>query len=100
MSETLLDIAKKIGVSTATVSRVINKDGSVSSQTRDMVLEELKKSTRNYAKRQITWFSAPRVREYLTDIGMCAGGETRRFEEIVNNARELFLYFYFCDKMN
>lgn len=52
MSETLFDIAKKIGVSTATVSRVINKDGSVSSQTRDMVLEELKKSDYKPRKRR------------------------------------------------
>ena len=63
-------------------------------------LDELKQATRNYAKRQNTWFSAPRVRKYLTEVEMCRDGGTRTFEEIVNIARGHFLNFFFCDKIN
>ncbi len=44
MSETLNDIAKKINLSTATVSRVINNDSSVAPETRERVIEVLRKS--------------------------------------------------------
>ena len=56
-------------------------------QSLDEALEELKRATRRYAKRQITWFSA---KEYATPIDVCDGGAIKRFEEIVNNAQKLF----------
>ncbi len=45
--------------------------------------EELKKATRRYAKRQITWFSA---RPYVTPLAADGEGGALKFEEIVNNA--------------
>ena len=50
-------------------------------------IADLKTSTRRYAKRQITWFSA---KKYA--LALDADGENgiKRFEEIVNNAQNLF----------
>ena len=42
MSKTLLDISHEIGVSTATISRVINNKSNVMPQTRELVLAALK----------------------------------------------------------
>lgn len=53
----------------------------------DDAAEELKRATRRYAKRQITWFSAKKDFMELC----CDGAEgIKRFEEIVNNAEKLF----------
>lgn len=43
MGKTLAEIAAKIGVSTATVSRVLNNDASVTPKTREHVLSELQR---------------------------------------------------------
>lgn len=43
MGQTLAQIARKIGVSTATISRVLNNEGSVSPETREHVLSELER---------------------------------------------------------
>ena len=49
----------------------------------DDAVEELKKATRRYAKRQMTWFSA---KEYVQPLY----ADLKTFEEIVNNACQLF----------
>ena len=49
--------------------------------------EALKRSTRKYAKRQITWFSA---KDYATAFPVEEGKNMKTFEEIVNNAKKLF----------
>ena len=38
---TLAELSKKIGVSTATISRVLNDDGSVSAATKEKILHDL-----------------------------------------------------------
>ena len=50
-------------------------------------VEELKKATRRYAKRQITWFSQ---KASFFPLLCDRDGEPKRFEEIVNNAQKLF----------
>ena len=50
-------------------------------------MEELKKATRRYAKRQITWFSQ---KASFFPLLCDRDGEPKRFEEIVNNAQKLF----------
>lgn len=49
----------------------------------ECAIDTLKTATRRYAKRQITWFSA---KDYAIALDAC--GKT--FEEIVNNAEEIF----------
>ena len=51
--------------------------------------EELKRATRRYAKRQITWFSA---KDYVRWLDV-EDDSKKTFEEIVNNASELFQNF-------
>lgn len=50
--------------------------------TLDEAAETLKIATRQYAKRQMTWFSA---KEYVNWISADEAGKPRKFEEIVNN---------------
>lgn len=50
-------------------------------------VEELKRATRRYAKRQMTWFSA---KDYVLWLDALEDGRPKRFEEIVNNAEKLF----------
>lgn len=57
------------------------------------VTETLKTATRRYAKRQITWFSS---KPYVTWLTADEGGETKEFEDIVNNAEKLFSESKFC----
>ena len=59
-------------------------DGRV---TLDEAVETLKRSTRRYAKRQITWFSA---KDYAVPMQVDRDGAVKSFEEIVNNAKKLF----------
>lgn len=54
----------------------------------DVALETLKRATRRYAKRQITWFSA---KSYATPLFMDDGDSLKSFEEIVNIAKNIFL---------
>ncbi len=61
--------------------------------TLDEVTDTLKKATRHYAKRQITWFSAKPYVRWITADG---DGEAREFEDIVNNAEKLFSETDFC----
>lgn len=61
--------------------------------TLDEAADTLKMATRRYAKRQITWFTA---KPYVTWITADEGGETKDFEEIVNNAEKLFSQRGFC----
>ncbi len=49
MSKTLLEISKEIGISTATISRVLNGEANVSPETRERVLEAVSES--GYEKR-------------------------------------------------
>ena len=49
--------------------------------------ERLKIATHQYAKRQMTWFSA---KPYVRWIDADEGGKQREFEDIVNNAEKLF----------
>ena len=53
----------------------------------DNAIENLKRSTRRYAKRQITWFSA---KDYVLPIVVDENKNIKSFEEIVNNAKKLF----------
>ena len=55
----------------------------------DTALETLKRSTRRYAKRQVTWFSA---KEYAIPLAMEENGVALPFENIVNNAKKLFSF--------
>lgn len=59
--------------------------------TLDEAVTRIKQATRNYAKRQMTWFQA---KEYITWIDI-SDGET--FKDIVNNALSLLTESGFCD---
>ncbi len=59
-------------------------------------VERLKKATRHYAKRQMTWFAA---KPYVSWIDADMDGMKKTFEEIVNSAAELFSLSSFCDKI-
>lgn len=50
-------------------------------------LESLKRSTRRYAKRQITWFSA---KDYAHSLQVDSESGIKSLEEIVKNAKKLF----------
>ncbi len=52
--------------------------------------ENLKAATRRYAKRQITWFSAKEYVRWITVDREDGERGLKTFEEIVNNAKELF----------
>ena len=56
-------------------------------EEQDVAVETLKRATRKYAKRQITWFSA---KPYVTPIFMDDGENVKSFEEIVNIAKNIF----------
>ena len=63
-------------------------DGTMSLEA---CVDVLKMATRHYAKRQLTWFSAkPYVRWIACDQPCDGGFETKKFEDIVNNAKTLF----------
>lgn len=62
----------------------------------ESAVEDLKTATRHYAKRQGTWFSA---KDYVRWIDMTENGREKTFEEIVNNARELFQKGELCGKI-
>ena len=53
----------------------------------ESAIEALKRSTRRYAKRQITWFSA---KDYILPLSADDDNGLKTFEEIVNNAKKLF----------
>ena len=57
------------------------------SESLSLAVESLKRSTRRYAKRQITWFSA---KDYAIPLQVDLDGSVKSFEEIVNNAKKLF----------
>jgi tRNA dimethylallyltransferase len=50
-------------------------------------VDELKRATRRYAKRQITWFSG---KNYAHKIYVDEGGRLKTFEDIVNISKKLF----------
>ena len=56
-------------------------------ESKDVAVENLKRVTRKYAKRQITWFSA---KSYVTPIFMDDENEIKSFEEIVKIAKNIF----------
>lgn len=56
-------------------------------ETLECALETLKRSTRRYAKRQITWFSA---KDYAIPLCVDENKSVKSFEKIVNNAKKLF----------
>ena len=53
----------------------------------DSAIEALKRATRRYAKRQVTWFS---VKDYILPLDADSDNGLKTFEEIVNNAKKLF----------
>jgi tRNA dimethylallyltransferase len=53
----------------------------------ESAIETLKRATRRYAKRQITWFSA---KDYILPLDADDDNGLKTFEEIVNNAKKLF----------
>ena len=53
----------------------------------ESAIETLKRATRRYAKRQITWFSA---KDYILPLNADDDNGLKTFEEIVNNAKKLF----------
>ena len=53
----------------------------------DSAIEALKRATRRYAKRQVTWFSA---KDYILPLDADSDNGLKTFEEIVNNAKKLF----------
>ena len=53
----------------------------------ESAIENLKRATRRYAKRQITWFSA---KDYILPLDADDDNGLKTFEEIVNNAKKLF----------
>lgn len=53
----------------------------------ESAIETLKRATRRYAKRQITWFSA---KDYILPLDVDDDNGLKTFEEIVNNAKKLF----------
>jgi len=56
----------------------------------------LKTATRHYAKRQMTWFQA---KPYVHWLDTSENGREKTFEEIVNNAEELFQNHRICGKI-
>ncbi len=58
--------------------------------------ELLKGATRRYAKRQMTWFAS---KNYVKWIDVDTESGIKTFEEIVNNAAELFCEHGFCGKI-
>lgn len=60
----------------------------------DDAIEEIKMSSRRYAKRQMTWFNAKKNVRWIT---IDDDYQTKTFEEIVNNGEKLFENFFFCD---
>lgn len=53
----------------------------------ESAIETLKRATRRYAKRQVTWFSA---KDYILPLDADSDNGLKTFEEIVNNAKKLF----------
>lgn len=53
----------------------------------DSCINELKRASRKYAKRQITWFSG---RDYINKIFVDSENRLKTFEEIVNISQNLF----------
>jgi len=53
----------------------------------DSCIDELKRATRRYAKRQITWFSG---KDYAHKVQVDEGGRMKTFEDIVNISKKLF----------
>lgn len=56
-------------------------------KTLDECVEDLKRATRRYAKRQQTWFSG---KEYAQKVQVDDGEKLKTFEEIVNFSQKLF----------
>ena len=54
----------------------------------EIAVDNLKRATRRYAKRQITWFSA---KSYVTPLFVDDGESIKSFEDIVNIAKNIFL---------
>ena len=55
--------------------------------TLDECVDELKRATRRYAKRQITWFSG---KDYAHKVFVDGENGMKTFEEIVNISQKLF----------
>ena len=97
MNYTIKDVAKKAGVSIATVSRVINKKDRVKEETRQRVLSVIKEL--NY----VTNFSAKALRKHRTNvIGVIVPEVSVSFyaeiiKGIENKANEYNLRLIVCD---
>ena len=69
MGRTLADIAKEAGVSTATISRVLNGENNVSASTREKVLLALEKENFRFPKEETAAPSGkPKVKKALVGI--------------------------------
>ncbi len=55
--------------------------------TLESCVDELKRASRRYAKRQLTWFSS---KEYAQKVFVDENGEMKLFENIVNISKKLF----------
>ena len=56
-------------------------------EDKEIAVETLKRATRKYAKRQITWFSA---KDYVIPLFADEENGVKTFEEIVNIAENMF----------
>ena len=54
----------------------------------EAAVEDLKRATRRYAKRQITWFGA---KDYVRWVDATENGAMRNFEEILQSAKNLIV---------
>ena len=54
----------------------------------EVAVEDLKRATRRYAKRQITWFGA---KDYVRWVDATENGAMRNFEEILQSAKNLIV---------
>ena len=71
-------------------------DGAI---TREEAIELIKRNSRRYAKRQMTWFSAKDYVQWLDVEDDFGEKKQKTFEEIVNIAKQLFRNVGFCGKI-
>lgn len=64
--------------------------------TLDAAIEDIKRESRRYAKRQMTWFSRNKDIHWIYPDDIC---EQDRFKIIVNNAKKYLTEHDFCDIM-
>lgn len=63
----------------------------------DICVDELKRATRRYAKRQMTWFGSHGNVRWIDADTPTDDGRDKTFEDIVNIAEKLFSEYGYCD---